>query len=129
MTPSFSAFAAELLLIKQAEADEPQMTPEPASAAPVQDEEKPFKSEFWPLLKQRLKSGVAYGLPYGVGLGASYLIGRKVIPKILPKTLLETTRNRLGYAVTGLGAIGTLASVNAMRLAEQAERDAVQRNR
>lgn len=129
MTPSFSAFAAELLLIKQAEADEPQMTPEPASAAPVQDEEKPFKSEFKPLIKQRLKSSLAYGVGHGLGVGAGFLLGQTVLPKILPKTWSDVTRKRVGYAISGLGVIGTLAYWEAMRLAAQAERDAVQRNR
>lgn len=129
MTPSFSAFASELLLIKQAEPDEPQMTPEPASAAPVQDEEKPYKSNFPVLARERIKSSLKFGLGQGIGSGLGYLAGEKLLPRILPKKWTDATRRNVGFAIGGMGVIGSLALWDAMRQAAKAEEDVVQRHR
>jgi hypothetical protein len=129
VNPSFTAFASELLLIKQAEADEPIMTPEPASAAPVQDEEKPYTPEFQTLAKERFKSALKFGIGHGLGTGAGFLVGETLLPKVLPKTWTEATRKNVGFGIGGLGAIGALALWDAMRQAAKAEEDAVQRNR
>lgn len=131
MSPSFTAFANELLLIKQAEADEPLGVPELASAAPVQDEEegrRPFKSQFPPMAKERFKSALKFGLGHGLGTGAGFLAGEKLLPKILPKAWTEATRRNVGFATGGLSAIGALALWDAMRQAERAETNALKRN-
>lgn len=128
MEPSFSAFGAELLLIKQAEAEEPQVVPEPASAAPVQDEEKPFKSQFGPMAKSRFKSALKFGLGHGIGTGAGFLLGQKLLPGVLPKKWSEATRRNVGFTIGGLGAIGSLALWDAMRQAARAEEEALERH-
>lgn len=131
MSPSFTSFVNELILIKQAEADEPQGVPEPASAAPVQDEEegtRPFKSQFPPMAKERFKSALKFGLGHGLGTGVGFLAGEKLLPKILPKTWSDATRRNVGFATGGLSAIGALALWDAMRQAEKAETNALRRN-
>lgn len=128
MNPSFTSFVDELLRIKQAESDEPQQTPEAASAAPVQSEEKPFKSQFGPMAKERFKSALKFGIGHGLGTGAGFLLGEKLLPKILPQTWSEATRRNVGFATGGLSAIGALALWDAMRQAAKAEEDAFQRN-
>lgn len=130
MTPSFRAFAAELLLIKQAEPDEPQQTMPQADAAPMQDEEKtPFKSEVPTLMKERFKSALKFGIGHGIGTGAGFLAGERLLPKVLPERWTEATRRNVGFGIGGLGAIGALALWDAMRQAAKAEEDALQRNR
>lgn len=128
MTPSFEAFSDELLLIKQAEPDQP-FVPEPASASPVQDEEQPFKSDAGTLAKERFKSALKFGLGHGLGTGAGFIAGERLLPKILPKTWTDATRRNVGFGMGGLGAIGALALWDAMRTAAKAEEDAVERNR
>ena len=128
MSPSFTAFAGELLLIKRAEAEESYEAPMVAEAAPVQDEEKPFKSQLPTLAKERFKSSLKFGLGHGLGTGAGYLLGETLLPKILPKTWSEGARRNVGFALGGLGAIGSLAIWDAMRSAAKAEEDALKRN-
>jgi len=119
------------MLIKQAEADEPQMTMPQADAAPVQDEEKapPFKSQFPTLAKERFKSALKFGIGHGVGTGAGFLLGERFLPKILTEKWSEGARRNVGFAIGGMGAIGALALWDAMRQAARAEEDVLQRNR
>jgi hypothetical protein len=130
MTPSFTAFAGELLLIKQAEADEPQMTMPQADATPVQDEEKPYKSELPVLARERLKSALRFGIGSGLGAGTGYLASEKLLPRILPKGIWsDTAKRNAGLAISGLSAVGSLALWDAMRQAAKVEEDALQRHR
>ena len=130
MNPSFTAFATELLLIKQAEADDTTDAPMIAEATPVQDEEKPapYKSQFPTLAKERFKSALKFGIGHGLGTGAGFLAGEKLLPKILPKTWSPAARRNVGFATGGLSAIGALALWDAMRQAAKAEEDALKRN-
>jgi len=130
MNPSFSAFADELLLIKAAESDEPIMTPELASAAPVMDEElQSHRSDLPILAKQRFKSALKYGLGHGLGYGTGYVLGDVVMPRVLPKAWSEGARRNVGFAIGGLGAIGSLALWDALRQAGKDEDDALKRHR
>jgi hypothetical protein len=129
MSPSFAAFAGELLLIKQAEVDQgPEAQNLTAEAAPVQDEEKPFKSQFPTLARERLKSSLKYGLGHGLGMGAAYLVGDKLLPKILPSRWSDVTRRNVGLTIGGLGAVGSMALWDATRQAARKEEDALKRN-
>jgi hypothetical protein len=129
VNPSFTAFATELLLIKQAEADEPIMTMPAADAAPVQDEElRPFKSKLPTLARERFKSALKFGVGHGLGTGAGFLAGELLLPKVLPQKWTEATRRNVGFATGGLGAIGALALWDAMRQAGKNEEDALKRH-
>lgn len=123
--PSFSSFAEEILLIKRAEAEEPQTSPVEASAAPVQDEEKPFHTRFLALAKKRIKSGIPYGLGYGLGAAGGAFLGHKFIPRFLPQSMNEATRRNMGRAAGILGAMSSLATLEAIRRANQVEKNAV----
>ena len=126
MNPSFKSFAGELLLIKQAEPDEPQMTMPQADSMPVQDEEKaPFRSEFPTIARERFKSALKFGIGHGLGTGAGFLLGERFLPKILPKTWTPATRRNVGFGIGGMGAIGALALWDAMRQAAKAEENAL----
>jgi hypothetical protein len=128
MNPCFSAFADEVLLIKQAEAEELDDGPTPASAAPVVDEERPFKSQLPTLAKSRLKSAIKFGLGHGLGLGTGTLLGHYLLPKVLPKTWTPTTQKYVGTAIGGMGALGALAMWDAMEQAAKTENNDLQRN-
>lgn len=129
MTPSFASFVDEMILIKKAEADEPIAVPQQADAHPVQDEEKPFESQFGTLAKERFKSSLKFGLGHGIGTGLGMLVGERYLPKILPKIGPEAYQKYVGYGVGGLGAISAMALWDAMRQADKAEKDALERDR
>jgi hypothetical protein len=129
VTPNFASFVDEMILIKQAESDEPITTPQTADTHPVQDEEEPFRSQFGVVAKERFKNSLKFGLGHGIGTGLGMLAGEKLLPKILPKIGPEAYQKYVGYAVGGLGAISSMALWDAMRQADKAEKDALERDR
>jgi hypothetical protein len=131
MSPSFAAFADEILRIKEAEADEPQVAPMVAEASPVQDEEKPFRSDLPITLKERLKSGLKYGLGYGLGTAAGaagYALGQKYLSRLMPQPWSEAAKLNVGRVAGVLGTASSLLALEAMRQSYKAEQDALQRH-
>ncbi len=113
MNISLPAFADELALIKVAQGNE----------------EGKFKSEVPTRLATRfLKSAPKYALGAGLGYGTGWLIGEKTRPWML-KNMTPTGRKALMGAVSGLGAIGSLALWDAMRTASKEEDAALAKKR
>lgn len=113
MNCSLPAFADELTLIKLAE----------------EKKDTGFKSEVPTRLKTRFfKSAPKYALGAGLGYGTGWLVGEKSRPWML-KNMTPTGRKAVMGAITGLGAIGSLALWDAMRTAAKEEDEAVERAR
>src|SRR6185369_15085859 len=90
-----------------------------------EEDEKPFRSKFPTLLKERGKSALKYGLGMGLGAGSGYLFGEKVLPKLLPKSFTPTQEKVIGAVAGGLGTLAGLAKWEAYREAARLEAKAL----
>jgi len=117
MSPSFSSFVEELLLIKEAE-----------EAEKSNEEGVSFQPNLGLQVKKRLKSGIGYGLGYGLGAAGGAVLGHKYLSRLLPQPWSATTKARVGKAIGVLGALSSFATMEALRRANQVEQNAVKRN-